>query len=614
MFDIYLDLFRKPIIIKTITFFLTLLICGLHARGQYTDTAIILIGRGQSNMSGNELGQRLSNPYFNYFGISAGYPAARTTQPTYDSVPAGVRTWIQPVPSHDIAKIKQMGQWQQYHGGYLNNTSVDEKRYSFNVMLSLAQRLFNKTQDSVFVIPIGYGGTGQVPGYASATPGSWYSVLDTLTTLWRVFPAMDTVVSQHPNTYFQIVVLNYQGEQDAQNGALCYSQHSFWFNLSRNRLDSMLQVRYPTLPVPYWVIMGLNHEQTLGELSINIQQAVYAATRPRTYFIPNNFKRRMELDSLELIPMKKDTLANFPAAGGGDSGNKHLSYIGLLSLGEKAFDWLYPRLYPMSPVNLCAVTPDNVTGKNLLVWNKLPSASTDSFVLYRGTSNLGVYQRIGAQAFAAFSTFQDSGVNNSRQAYRYYIAAKNGYYETPLFQPHRTMHLSISQGLEKNSWNLIWNGYEGFNHNVYTIWRGTSQTNMTVLASVEANDYNSYTDRTNTSKKFYYRVSVANAPVCTPAARTTGDYAISSNIVLAVPAEMSLDIYPNPASAAAKLSVSGPGETFTVRVIDITGVVRQEFVMKYDDEAELSSSFPPGIYLVEASNGQLRTTMRWVKL
>ncbi|MBQ2542375.1 MAG: T9SS type A sorting domain-containing protein, partial [Bacteroidales bacterium] len=106
------------------------------------------------------------------------------------------------------------------------------------------------------------------------------------------------------------------------------------------------------------------------------------------------------------------------------------------------------------------------------------------------------------------TTWTDSTADPTARAYRYKVTAVDecgG--ESPMSDYHKTMHLTINQGIG-NTWNLIWSHYEGFNFGTYRIYRGTSPSNMTMIGEVPSN-LNSYTDNTATDNTgFYYQVEV----------------------------------------------------------------------------------------------------------
>jgi hypothetical protein len=266
-------------------------------------------------------------------------------------------------------------------------------------------------------------------------------------------------------------------------------------------------------------------------------------------------------------------------------------------------------------IKLCAVTVDSATGKNKLVWDKPTSSNIDSFVFYRKSDSSAGYNRVGAQAYSAFSTWNDAGSTPTVRLARYYLAGKNICGETQPSTVHKTMHLSINAGQNATTWNLSWNGYEGFNHTYYKIWRGTTPTNLTVLTTAQALASNSYTDFGAPTGTVYYRVSVGDGPVCNPTARTTDEGAWISSNVATNAAWADLNVYPNPSQEHAQILIQSAetGARYDVRVMDIAGRVLLTTSAEVGKAISFGAPLAPGIYTIEAVNETRKLVQKWVK-
>jgi para-nitrobenzyl esterase len=164
---------------------------------------------------------------------------------------------------------------------------------------------------------------------------------------------------------------------------------------------------------------------------------------------------------------------------------------------------------------LCIVSVDSTSSKNMIIWEKPVSLAIDSFYVYKESSVAGVYDKIGSVDYDDFSTYIDNNSNPSVQANRYKLSMSDTCgRETLLGDYHKTIHLTISAGVN-DQWNLIWNHYEGFLFNTYNIYRGTNASNMSLLASV-ASTINSYTDLTPPSGILYYQIEVVSPNGCSP--------------------------------------------------------------------------------------------------
>ena len=164
---------------------------------------------------------------------------------------------------------------------------------------------------------------------------------------------------------------------------------------------------------------------------------------------------------------------------------------------------------------LCIVGVDSASGHNRIVWQRQANPLIDSFRIYRETTVANQYQLISSQAYGQSSMYVDVTSNPRVKAYRYKISAIDTCgTETPLSDYHKTIHLTINAGLN-NSWNLIWDGYQGFNFGSYRIYRGTDSLNMQFLTQIQST-LTSYTDLNPPTGKVYYQIEVVSPHPCYP--------------------------------------------------------------------------------------------------
>lgn len=76
---------------------------------------------------------------------------------------------------------------------------------------------------------------------------------------------------------------------------------------------------------------------------------------------------------------------------------------------------------------------------------------------------------------------------------------------SPRSDVHMSVHMTINRGLQDNSYNLIWNMYEGAVVQTYNILRGSSQSALTQIASVSGAS-TSYTDVAADAGQPYYAI------------------------------------------------------------------------------------------------------------
>jgi PKD repeat protein len=168
----------------------------------------------------------------------------------------------------------------------------------------------------------------------------------------------------------------------------------------------------------------------------------------------------------------------------------------------------------LNPPELCMVGVDSAN-HNRLIWERHSSVLIDSFYVYKESYIAGQYDKIGSIPYSQTSLFVDVNSNPAVKSYRYKIAAVDtcgGL--TLLGNYHKTIHLTINAGLN-GSWNLIWDGYEGFSFNSYRIYRGTSVNNMTLLTQL-ASTASSYTDLNPPSGAVYYQIEIIKTTGCYP--------------------------------------------------------------------------------------------------
>lgn len=247
--------------------------------------------------------------------------------------------------------------------------------------------------------------------------------------------------------------------------------------------------------------------------------------------------------------------------------------------------------------SICLVT-DNSAGNNIVVWEKTSfPAGTDSFYVYRESSQTGIYTVIGRVSYNDDGIFTDATSNSNQQSYLYKLAVSDTCGNmSQASDVHQTIHLTVSRN-NTNGWNLNWNHYEGFAYSSYAIYRGTTTSNLTLLTTL-AGHLNSYTDLTPPSGQVYYQVEAMHPAGCDPSRssyastrsniwETTG-----TGIAKTEPAGR-FKLYPNPTE----------GEFFVegeFRHLAIYNMLGQVIFEKSTSRSEKSFNYslPKGAYLV----------------
>ena len=164
--------------------------------------------------------------------------------------------------------------------------------------------------------------------------------------------------------------------------------------------------------------------------------------------------------------------------------------------------------------SICIVSVDT-NDHNVVVWERQNGSLIDSFYIYREGLYAGLYDKIGAVSFNQTSIFVDTNSNPAVRSYRYRLAAVDTCGGVTLMGDyHKTMHLTINAGLN-GAWNLIWEGYSGFNYSSYRIYRGTAGGNLSMIAQLPGSS-TSFTDMYPPSGTLEYQVEVLSPYDCYP--------------------------------------------------------------------------------------------------
>ncbi|MDQ3193198.1 MAG: YCF48-related protein [Bacteroidota bacterium] len=213
---------------------------------------------------------------------------------------------------------------------------------------------------------------------------------------------------------------------------------------------------------------------------------------------------------------------------------------------------------------ICMVSVDTASNKNLIVWEKPMSMPIDSFIIYKESNISNVYNRIATMPYDGLSEFVDmsSSPTIKSDSYKITIIDSCGK-ETDTSQLHKTIHLTINQGTG-DSWNLIWNDYEGFTVASYNIYRGTTPFDLVLINSTTAGN-TSYTDLLAPPGQVYYLVEVVNPNSCTPTRSTY--YSSFSNIETNISVKVEhiglskMNFYPNPANDKLTIEIAQIAES-----------------------------------------------------
>ncbi|MEW6468000.1 MAG: PKD domain-containing protein [Bacteroidota bacterium] len=239
---------------------------------------------------------------------------------------------------------------------------------------------------------------------------------------------------------------------------------------------------------------------------------------------------------------------------------------------------------------LCIVTVDTVTGFNKVVWNEDTSATDIAgFNIYKESTLSGLYYQVGYVDFDSASIWVDSLSDSRVRSWRYKVAVvDNCGNESAWSGEHKTIHLNVNVGIN-NSYNLIWDHYEGFSFSTYEIYRYSQANGWQYLGNVPSNIM-SYTDLNPPVNTIAYMVDAVPSFTCNDNAR----YASGAGVLAAINTSHSniknlvatgpggeeesivatdFNLYPNPSSGSVGLSYPSSDDGYTITVYNAIGEI-----------------------------------------
>ncbi len=160
---------------------------------------------------------------------------------------------------------------------------------------------------------------------------------------------------------------------------------------------------------------------------------------------------------------------------------------------------------------ICLVTADTETGKNVVVWERKNGRPIKGYNVYRESMVKDVYEKLGYVDYLSPGVFVDSTSRPETRQYLYKIAIVTENDEvSPLSPYHKTLFLQYVSAIE--GINLIWQPYTIENGSVefksYVLYKGTDSIHLQPFDTVSSN-ITAYTDKDPNSlqKLTYYRVA-----------------------------------------------------------------------------------------------------------
>jgi len=193
-------------------------------------------------------------------------------------------------------------------------------------------------------------------------------------------------------------------------------------------------------------------------------------------------------------------------------------------------------------------------------------------------------------------------------------------YITSQSNHHKTMHLTLNQG-SGGTWNLIWNGYEGFEYNTFHIYRGTSKNNLIKIAEQDSKTF-IYSDLSPPSGTVYYQIEVVIPNLCriNNLKSTNDNFSVTrSNMVTNEVIGINnisfdgIEIYPNPTTDFLTIETTITDQ-YKIQIINLSGqMIFSSEIEKTTHKLDLSS-FQKGVYIISVRSKDLIITRKIIKL
>jgi len=262
---------------------------------------------------------------------------------------------------------------------------------------------------------------------------------------------------------------------------------------------------------------------------------------------------------------------------------------------------------------ICMVTVDSITNTNLIIWEKVASSGIAYYKIYRESSMPGQYLLADTVNYASMSEFTDPIADPFVRSWRYKISAVDicGN-ESPLSNMHKTIHLTVNKGIG-NSYNLIWDDYEGFPYYTFNIRRHTNALGWVTLDSLP-NTLHSYTNNPPSNDGLFYCIEVVSPSSCNSekaGAHSSTRSNVQRNYAISVPMlsanNINLKISPNPTNGKFTITISNFQSSIINSQLSITNVqgevIYKSEITNLKSEIDLSGQ-PSGIYIVSIKSGE----------
>lgn len=264
---------------------------------------------------------------------------------------------------------------------------------------------------------------------------------------------------------------------------------------------------------------------------------------------------------------------------------------------------------------ICAVTVDSITQRNMIVWNKHGSRSGADFYTLEKETATNVFTPLAYIPYDSLSLFVDTSGNPQVTSYRYRLLLTDTCGNTSAAgNAHRTVHLAQNIGIGGEV-NLAWNPYEGNTYTQVNVLRNVNGGAWTTLTTLPGN-VASYSDLTPPAGSLNYIIETLLDSSCTPSRAITTIYSNTVNYIttgIGTVANGSIALSPNPAGSILYITVPQAMQNSTFAITDLTG--RTVSSVAINGTATIQhdiAALAPGVYLLSPTSKAV-PPLRFVK-
>lgn len=265
-----------------------------------------------------------------------------------------------------------------------------------------------------------------------------------------------------------------------------------------------------------------------------------------------------------------------------------------------------PPIQPYNQSEICLVTLDDDSEKNVIIYEPVQGVGIDSIMIYRKNNITSDYEWIGSRCIEDEGLFIDQNANPQQQSYEYKIGVRDTCGKTSgLSSTHRTMLLQSNMGIN-NEVNLFWNAYEGFEYSNFGIYRSTNQSEYVLIANVANNSY-TYIDLYPPTGENKYQVRVEKESSCNTE-KTSYIYASSNPVILepfGVVEEVynGIKIYPNPFGDNITIERNNKQNEDVLEIVDPFGTVVGKYKINSGEKSIIISTknLVSGLYFLRSN-------------